>query len=445
MAGYGSPILIVGNGDANGAFSGAIQNTTGALALTKTGAGTQVLSGSNTYSGPTTISGGTLQIGNGTSGEHLASASVAVNNNATLAFSHSDTLTYSGAISGSGQATEQGGGMLILSGSNSYSGGTTVNASTLQIGNGTSGEYFASPSIALSGNATLEFNHADAYPGGYGGAISGSGQFVKAGSGSLTLNGEGTYTGETTISAGTLVLGGADVGYNLPATTALSIAAGAALDLGGNKQPVGSLSGPAGAIILNNLSPVKSHTYTATLTVSPTSGATTFAGNIVDSTLSSSHGNVALTMSGNGELTLNGSNAYSGGTSIGGGTLEIAAGSALPGSGLVSISGGGRLVLGSGAGIGALLAASAPAGSDAIALSAAASAPATVGGYESSASGNMAALGGAPPLSQGGGGIAVGSSAAAVPEPGTVALLAAGILLLAVARRRRRACGLPQP
>ena len=72
-------------------------------------------------------------------------------------------------------------------------------------------------------------------------------------------------------------------------------------------------------------------------------------------------------MSGNGELILTGANTYSGGTTISAGTLDIAAASALPGSGLVAISGGGRLVLGSGSGIGALLAASSPAGSDAVA------------------------------------------------------------------------------
>ena len=145
---------------------------------------------------------------------------------------------------------------------------------------------------------------------------------------------------------------------------------------------------------------------------------------------------MALALSGSGQLTLSGTNAYSGGTTISGGTLDIAAPSALSGSGLVTIAAGGRLVLGSGAGIGALLAASLPASSDAVALSAA-SIPATIGGYENT-SGNMATLGDASPRSQGGGEIAVGGSAAEAPEPGTGLLLAAGVLLLAVARWRSR-------
>ena len=229
--------------------------------------------------------GGAAATINNSSGNNTLAVAVTMSSNLSVTASTGSTLCVSGAIgdpSGTNTLSVVGGGTLILSGSNAYAGPTTVNASTLQVGNGTSGEYLNSPSVTMSNNATLEFNHADAYPGGYSGAISGSGQFVKAGSGSLTLNGVNSYSGPTTISGGTLVLGGS----NLPTTTALSIAAAGALDLGGNSQTVGSLSGAAGAIIANNLVH-PSHTYTSSLTVNPTSGVTTFAGNIVDSTLSS--------------------------------------------------------------------------------------------------------------------------------------------------------------
>ena len=125
----------------------------------------------------------------------------------------------------------------------------------------------------MSNNATVAFNHTD--PLSYGGAISGSGQLIKLGTGVLDLSGTSTYSGPTTISAGTVELDGN--GENLPTATALTIASGGVLDLAGVPQTVGSLSGSAGAIITNRYSPA----YSSTLTVAPSSGSTTFAGNII--------------------------------------------------------------------------------------------------------------------------------------------------------------------
>ena len=103
----------------------------------------------------------------------------------------------------------------------------------------------------MSNNATVAFNHTD--PLSYGGAISGSGQLIKLGTGVLDLSGTSTYSGPTTISAGTLELDGN--GNNLPAATALTIASSGVLDLAGVPQTVGSLSGSAGAIVTNHYSP----------------------------------------------------------------------------------------------------------------------------------------------------------------------------------------------
>ena len=269
--------------------------------------------------------------------------------------------------------------MLVLSGSNAYSGATTVNAGTLQIGNGGSGEGLTS-SIAMSNNATAAFNHAD--PLSYGGAISGSGQLIKLGTGVLDLSGTSSYSGPTTISAGTVELDGN--GNNLPLATALTIASSGVLDLAGVPQTVGSLSGSAGAIITNHYSPA----YASTLTVAPSSGSTTFAGNIIT--------NVALALSGSGQLTLSGTNTYTGGTTVSGGTLDIAAPSAVVrqrigddrrrrAAGFGERRGHRRIARGLVAGE-----------FGAVALSAAASAPPTLGGYESG-SGDMATLGGDSP------------------------------------------------
>ena len=57
----GSPVLTFGASNAGGAYSGAIQNSAGTLALVKLGSGMETLSGANTYSGSTTVSGGTLK------------------------------------------------------------------------------------------------------------------------------------------------------------------------------------------------------------------------------------------------------------------------------------------------------------------------------------------------------------------------------------------------
>ena len=112
---------------------------------------------------------------------------ISLSSNLSVTATPGSTLIVSGPISElyTGMALSvSGGGTLVLSGRNTYSGPTTVNASTLQIGNGGNGEYIDNtPSITMSNNATVAFNHADALS--YDGTIGGSEQFVKAGSGSL--------------------------------------------------------------------------------------------------------------------------------------------------------------------------------------------------------------------------------------------------------------------
>ncbi|MBL8351883.1 MAG: autotransporter-associated beta strand repeat-containing protein, partial [Burkholderiaceae bacterium] len=156
--------------------------------LTKSGAGTLTLGGANGYSGGTTVAAGTLS-GN------ADSLQGAITNNAVVVFDQAIAGTYAGAMSGSGSLVKQGGGTLTLAGSNSYGGGTTVSAGTLT-GNTDSLQG------AITNNAVVVFDQAIA--GTYAGAMSGSGSLVKQGSATLTLTGNNSYGGGTTLEAGTL-------------------------------------------------------------------------------------------------------------------------------------------------------------------------------------------------------------------------------------------------
>ena len=112
-------------------------------------------------------------------------------------------------IGGSVGLTKTGSGTLTLSGTNIYSGLTTINVGTLQVGSGgTSG--LVPGDIANYG--ALVFNRSDNPI--YGGAISGSGTVTKNGAGVLTLQGANTYAGATTVNAGTLKLVGTNAVLN---------------------------------------------------------------------------------------------------------------------------------------------------------------------------------------------------------------------------------------
>lgn len=129
-----------------------------------------------------------------------------------IGFEDPGTLTvgsgeFSGVIQNFGFAplnlTKTSDDTLILSGNNSYTGGTTISAGTLQIGNGgTTGSITGN----ITNNAALIFNRSNVLT--YSDAISGSGTLEKQGSGVLTLTGSNTYSGSTLVSAGTLLIHG---------------------------------------------------------------------------------------------------------------------------------------------------------------------------------------------------------------------------------------------
>ncbi|MCX6896894.1 MAG: autotransporter-associated beta strand repeat-containing protein, partial [Verrucomicrobia bacterium] len=119
--------------------------------------------------------------------------------------------------------TKVGGGKWILSGTNTYSGITTVSTGTLQFGDG--GTAGTLPTNGIVNNATLAFNRADNLA--YAGIISGTGSVVQDGDGVVSLSNNHTYSGATVISSGTLALSGSGSISN----SSIALADGAMLDV----------------------------------------------------------------------------------------------------------------------------------------------------------------------------------------------------------------------
>ena len=133
------------------------------------------------------------------------------------------------------------------------------------------------------------------------------GGLTKIGNGTLTLAGTNNFNGGTTIDGGTLKLGNASA----LGSGDLTVDAGT-LDLAGYSPTVGALGGTSGTITNSVLSP-------ATLITSIASGSSTFGGSISDGA-----GQVGLIKTGDGTLTLSGTESYSGWTVVAGGTLAVA-------------------------------------------------------------------------------------------------------------------------
>lgn len=228
-------------------------NVAGGGALLKLGAGTLVLGADATYRGGTTIAGGTLRLGNGgTMGSIVGN----VLNNGALVFDRSDSLTFAGAISGSGTVTKLNGANLTLAGANSYSGGTALKGGQITVGNNNalgSGALsmdegttlgFAADRLKL-GNAVVLTGTSDpvidtgSFTETLSGVISGGGALTKNGSGTLVVSGANTYSGATNVAFGSLQAGAAN---SFSAASAHRVAAGATLDTGGFNQRVAALT-----------------------------------------------------------------------------------------------------------------------------------------------------------------------------------------------------------
>jgi autotransporter-associated beta strand protein/T5SS/PEP-CTERM-associated repeat protein len=230
--------------------SGGVVISSGTLALS-TGSFEALTIGQSTGdAGTFNVNGGSVT--NTTSILGSAAGSVGTATVSSGMWATSSNLLVGGA--GTGTLTMNG-GLVTVGGTLSQGGASTINLNaggTLQIGVGGTSGVLLDGTGSLVNNGTLVFNRSDASI--YSGVLSGSGVVAKQAAGLLTLAGANSYSGLTTISAGTLALsgtgrigtGGLDLGTtDSPGVFDLSgLTAGTySLPATGNLAGVGTLSG----------------------------------------------------------------------------------------------------------------------------------------------------------------------------------------------------------
>ena len=354
----GSGALTVTQGN-DGTYAGLVR---GYGALTKAGSAVLTLSNDNTYRGNTTVSAGTLKItgtlddGNNVvvnGGTYDVDATDTVNSisgsggtidvasGVTLTHKSRANKTYAGVVAGAGTLTKLGNSTLTLSGTNTIS-NLTVSAGRLSVTgtlsdsaavtinansfygvaeSDTVGSIAGAGIVDLASGATLSAGN-DSNATTFSGRIQGPGNFTKVGSATLTLSGANTYSGQLTISAGTLTLADNDTNI-LPDNSNIVLAdtAGAILNINGKSaETIGNLSGggsSGGNITLGD----------GGLTVK-TRANVTYGGVI--------SGTGSLTKEGFAALTLEGQNTYTGGTTINAGQVKSGVDNALASTGAVT-------------------------------------------------------------------------------------------------------------
>ncbi|HGB5472486.1 TPA: fibronectin-binding autotransporter adhesin ShdA [Salmonella enterica subsp. enterica serovar Rissen] len=286
----------------------------GGSKLTKQGDGTLILSNTGNDYGDTEIVGGILAAKDAAS---LGTGDVTIAESATLALSQG---TLDNNVTGEGQIVKSGSDELIVTGDNTYSGGTTISGGTLTVdhadslGTGT----IANSSVLQVGEGELE------------NTLSGTGSLVKTGTGELTLSGDNSYSGGTTITGGTLTadhadslgtgtiansgvlqVGEGELENTLSGSGSLVKTGTGELTLNGDNDYSGGTTIDDGVLIADNADSLGTGAVA-------NNGVLQVGEGELKNTLS---GTGSLVKIGTGELTLSGDNTYSGGTTISGGTL----------------------------------------------------------------------------------------------------------------------------
>lgn len=306
------------NQTSNQSFSGQFTGT--AAHLIKNGGAQLTLLGNNIgHVASTTINAGSVSIGDSITNGVSYSGSISAVSGTSLFLrpASGQTLTYNGSISGAGSVTVNGnnsGVVNIAGGSSTFTGSTSVNAGTLRlngdnlwsnasavtVNNGATLRLDGDQTIRnLSGGGTVNLATSgkamtvDSATGTtFAGAITGSGSLVKTGAQSLILSGNNTFTGTTTVSAGTLQLGAGSASGSL----------------------AGAVSVGSGATLAIN----RSGTFTFASAISGAGGVTTSTGTI----------------------TLSNANTYGGNTTISSGTLKLGASGSIANSAHINVAGG---------------------------------------------------------------------------------------------------------
>lgn len=327
----GTATLTVGADDGSSVFDGILENGTGTLALTKVGTGTLTLNNINTYTGITSVLGGTLRYG---VNNVISTGAVTVNGGILDMNGFSDTV---------GQITVANGGKIIGAGS------TLTSTSLRQMQDG-------EVSVRLAG----------------------SGGLTKSTSGTVVLSGDNTFTGNVTVSNGTLLIthsralgataktvtiSGSSQAPSLALQGDITVSLNALVTSGaGNAAAPGALYNASGH---NTISVINNITLTGgngsstffsaagTLTLNATnlttneanrqlfldgSGDGVINANIINGTTAA----LPVIKNGTGTWTLSGSNTYTGATTVNAGTLRITNKNGLSGtSGLTVNTGAG--------------------------------------------------------------------------------------------------------
>ena len=282
-------LTLSGSNTGVGTLTTVVSGTGGTV--TKSGTGTWILGGANTFTGALSVQGGTLAIAtinnasaNGTLGNSANAVSLGNTGSITGTLQYTGStasstktftmasggtgafqvdsagtnLTLSGVIDGSGALAKTGAGTLTLSGANTYGGATTISAGTLKLGaagvipdgsgkgdvsvagtldlntfsetiNGLSGAGIVD--TVAGGTPTLTVGGNDA-TSSFSGTIKntlGTLALTKTGIGTLTLASANTFSGATTVSAGTLKTTAANA---LGSTASVTVSTGGILELG---------------------------------------------------------------------------------------------------------------------------------------------------------------------------------------------------------------------